>query len=338
MAYDESDYGYEASARRRLKEVREKSDRLPPSMTAQEHPEFDSEAEGKAKDKSEDKESTGFDWRNLPGLGRLFGQAPRLREVPPIKLEAFRDRKEREMLDAHSPMQRAESYGPTVDYLGPPQSQDSTLSPRTASTDGLAELALEVELLVAQRRADAVALLQRVASACRRGDVESLERIWTEAGPKPAINDGSLTKPDSQQFLPLAVAIHAKSSACVEFLLSKGADPNAMDGAGRPAWHAVNRHCDIDMAKRMFATGADPSIRNVTTGGNALHGCVEYGTPEMIKLLRTYGVDPNQGDKYDRSPIHFLSNRRSDTADQALSGGARLDAMKEPLAPVPKLG
>ena len=196
----------------------------------------------------------------------------------------------------------------------------------------------QAEELKAKLNAEASALMRQVVRACEKGDVAALKRIWENADPKPSINDGSLTKPQSQEFLPLAAAIHAKSPECVSFLIGHGADPNARDASGRPSWHAVLRYSDIGMAKAMFNAGADPAILNSNTGGNALHGCLQDVSLDMIKFLRASGTDPNQKDKFGMSPIDFLSNRRSAFAEQALAREAVMAAMKQPLTHAPRLG
>lgn len=319
MAYQEADYGYEAQARRRKMEQQEEEDarhRLPAVSVS---------------DVITDAEKPTESLSALPSyIGRLFGRTPTLPDAPPVKLKQFREQKLQMALDSHSPMAPTPASGTgaptTPTHNTPPVQESPAIDER--------EERMQIEM-----KQKATALMKQVVGACERGDIEGLKRIWNEADIKPALNDGSLTQPKSQEFLPLAAAIHSRTrggAECVKFLLEQGADPNAKDGSGRPAWHAVLRHCDIGMTKTMFDAGANPNALN-STGGNALHGCVEYGTPAMITLLREHGTELSHKDNFKKSPIELLKDVPTRSADQALRQDARLNAMTQPLNRTHKL-
>lgn len=253
--------------------------------------------------------------------------------VPPyspsrINLGQFRERKFQQMLDIHAPVALTNT-SLNASQISAPDSRSPVVN------DG-SNQALQ-ELIQQKQKSESDALQSRLVSACSRGDLVAIKTIWNNSDPKPNLNDSSFTKPDSQEFLPLAAAIHSRNPACVQLLLELGASPNARDSSGRPAWHAILRHSDTVLGKLMFDAGADANAINTTTGGNALHGCIRDATPEMIKFLRMEGTDPNHKDKYDKSPISILSSRNSVSADQAIGGDARLEAMNKTLSNANKL-
>jgi uncharacterized protein len=63
-----------------------------------------------------------------------------------------------------------------------------------------------------------------IFEACRKGDLEEVKRLY--ASDKNVINAY-----DFKGFTPLILAVYNQSQDVVEFLLEKGADPNAKDAA-----------------------------------------------------------------------------------------------------------
>ena len=86
--------------------------------------------------------------------------------------------------------------------------------------------------------------------AARVGDLPSA-KFLVAAGAK--VNDAAPTGASA-----LVVAIHSGQSAVAEFLLEKGADPNAA-GAGYTALHAAILRGDVPLVKSLIARGADHS-------------------------------------------------------------------------------
>jgi uncharacterized protein len=93
--------------------------------------------------------------------------------------------------------------------------------------------------------------------AARVGDLESA-KLLVAAGAK-------VTDADAWGVSATAMAAHAGFRDLVEFLLEKGADPNA-SGAGFTALHAAIMHRDEPMVRALLSHGADPNapVRNWT--------------------------------------------------------------------------
>ena len=91
--------------------------------------------------------------------------------------------------------------------------------------------------------------------------------------------------------------------AVMEYLLTKGADPNRQTNeCGDAVLLGIACYNHLDCVRLLLAAGADAKVLVKGTGENALHcvvvGLGEYSTTadhhEIVKLLIAHGVDPNQ--------------------------------------------
>ena len=89
----------------------------------------------------------------------------------------------------------------------------------------------------------------------------------------------------------------------VEYLLSKGADPNRQTNeSGDPILCGVAYFNNAQCVRLLLAAGADPNALVKDTAETALHGCViglgnnvtEADRHEVVKLLIEHGADPNR--------------------------------------------
>jgi ankyrin repeat protein len=135
--------------------------------------------------------------------------------------------------------------------------------------------------------------------AARVGDLESA-RLLVAAGAN--VNDA-----DAWGVSATAMAAHAGFDALVEFLLERGADPNAAD-AGFAAIHAAIMRRSARMVRALLARGADPNapIRAWTptrrssrdfnfppelVGATPFWLAARFTVPEVMRLLLERGAD-----------------------------------------------
>lgn len=136
--------------------------------------------------------------------------------------------------------------------------------------------------------------------AARAGDLESA-RLLVAAGAN--VNDQ-----DASGVSATAMAAHAGYREVVEFLLERGANPNA-DGAGFTALHAAIMRRDEKMAAALLTHGADanrrvrawtPTRRSSKdfnfppefVGATPLWLAARFTQPDVMRLLVKHGADP----------------------------------------------
>ncbi len=186
--------------------------------------------------------------------------------------------------------------------------------------------------------------------AAARGDFPALEALM--------ISNAGIDIRDDQGRTPIFEAIRAAQPEVVFYLLTLGANPNALDNEGRSplgttmGWlggglnamrlfllvrgadpHTIRKdgHSELTYAiskenehgaQVLIMAGADP--RQTTPHGTAFEIAVNQGDQRNIDLLRQYGVDGNIRLSEDPAWLIINAARRGDlaTIDEALSAGA----------------
>ncbi|NWI18138.1 NFKB2 factor, partial [Crypturellus soui] len=151
----------------------------------------------------------------------------------------------------------------------------------------------QVVQLLLQARADPT-LLDRYGNsllhlALQTGDEEMLRTLLAHLG---SATPYLLCLPNFHGFLPVHLAVKAKSLACLDLLVRKGADVNAVERqGGRTPLHLAVEMENLNMATHLVKKlGADVNSRTFA-GNTPLHLAAGLGSPPLTKLLLKAGAD-----------------------------------------------
>ncbi|NWH78748.1 NFKB2 factor, partial [Piaya cayana] len=151
----------------------------------------------------------------------------------------------------------------------------------------------EVVELLLQARADPT-LLDRYGNsllhlALQAGDEEMLRMLLAHLGSAAPY---LLRLPNFHGLLPVHLAVKARSLACLDLLIRKGADVNAVERqGGRTPLHLAVEMENLNMATHLVKKlGADVNSRTFA-GNTPLHLAAGLGSPTLTKLLFKAGAD-----------------------------------------------
>ncbi|XP_064370014.1 nuclear factor NF-kappa-B p100 subunit isoform X2 [Dromaius novaehollandiae] len=151
----------------------------------------------------------------------------------------------------------------------------------------------QVVQLLLQARADPT-LLDRYGNsllhlALQAGDEEMLRTLLAHLGSAAPY---LLRLPNFHGLLPVHLAVKAKSLACLDLLVRKGADINAVERqGGRTPLHLAVEMENLNMATHLVKKlGADVNSRTFA-GNTPLHLAAGLGSPTLTKLLLKAGAD-----------------------------------------------
>ncbi|NXW39812.1 NFKB2 factor, partial [Nyctiprogne leucopyga] len=151
----------------------------------------------------------------------------------------------------------------------------------------------QVVQLLLQARADPT-LLDRYGNsllhlALQAGDEEMLRTLLAHLG---SATPYLLHLPNFHGLLPVHLAVKAKSLACLDLLVRKGADVNAVERqGGRTPLHLAVEMENLNMATHLVKKlGADVN-RRTFAGNTPLHLAAGLGSPTLTKLLLKSGAD-----------------------------------------------
>ena len=110
-----------------------------------------------------------------------------------------------------------------------------------------------------------------------------------------------LTSLDPFGRTPITIAAGLENPSALNILLSAGADPDIPDRFGRTALsHAITRERSQN-AERLLEAGANPSLSG--SGTPPLLSAIEKNNAQMVDLLLSKGVSPNQTDTHGASAL-----------------------------------
>jgi len=139
----------------------------------------------------------------------------------------------------------------------------------------------------------------------------------------------SVSQKQSQKSLDKALFNAISNSSCydVKNLLTKGANPNALDDrTNTPLMNAISPHIgNMEIIEVLVSHGADVNVQRIDGGFTALMMAGQIGDYEICKFLLEHGADPN-AKKDDGITALMMSTRNENVCELLLDHGARVNA------------
>ena len=137
--------------------------------------------------------------------------------------------------------------------------------------------------------------------------------------------NGALDSCSPEGFTPLALAAHFGHEETVEFLLTQGADVNAVsrNELGVTPLHAALYGRRTGVAKLLLRHGADVNVRRggkgiPRAGWTPLHYAAGYGFAELIVPFLDHGAEIDARDDEGRTPLRVASEGGQEEAAEIL--------------------
>ena len=169
------------------------------------------------------------------------------------------------------------------------------------------------------------ALVEQYYIAVRSGN---LDKVKAMVGATPGLLDVKRC-PSCGGYTPLEEAAMANRKTVVEFLLSRGANVNGLDGGGGPLSCTMSEPNDrSDMADFLLQHGARINAASVSTGSTALMVAAGSSTAATVRLLLDRGASVNMATKTGWTALHAAcSFGRPEIVELLLSRGASTSAV-----------
>jgi ankyrin repeat protein len=125
---------------------------------------------------------------------------------------------------------------------------------------------------------------------------------WVTAA-KLLLENGALINPEPGRETPLCAAVLTDNKSMVEFLISKGANPNQAGRQGLTPLSLAVENGYTSVAETLLARGADINAPN-SDGSRPLHKAATGGHLAMAQFLLSHGANVNVQDNDGQTPIY----------------------------------
>jgi ankyrin repeat protein len=137
--------------------------------------------------------------------------------------------------------------------------------------------------------------LYEAAYLCRVEDVRRLLETGADAS----------TKCGAAKTTPLHAAVAGRCVDAVDLLMRAGVDVNAKDDFGQTVLHYAASKGDLEIIKRLIATGADINAEENELGYTPLHIALVMSKEEAALELINAGADIVRADRRGQTPLHL---------------------------------
>jgi ankyrin repeat protein len=136
-----------------------------------------------------------------------------------------------------------------------------------------------------------------LSSAGVNGDFVEIAQLLVE-------NGAGVNTPSPTGWYPLQTAAGRGNIKVTNYLLARGADPNAADRAGFTALYAAaGSDYGASTAEALLSHRANPNAKNMH-GRTALHQAASQSAAKVIEVLLTHKADVNAVDKNNETPLN----------------------------------
>ncbi|XP_065563359.1 transient receptor potential channel pyrexia-like isoform X2 [Artemia franciscana] len=162
-----------------------------------------------------------------------------------------------------------------------------------------------------------------LGSAAASKNVEALDFLLS----KGADSNAGLSDYSKAGCTPLNWAARASAITCLQSLINHGAKVNSPHAYMESPLHISASLGDSKCLEILLKSDADVRMLCGSNKLTALHLAAEDGAPDCVRLLLSFGADPNIGNIRNQTPLHMAALAQAcEVVSLLVKGGAKVDA------------